>query len=208
MSILPKSFYTRTDVVKVSKELLGKLLVSRINGVLTAGTIVETEAYRAPDDKACHAYQNKRTPRTEVMFHEGGCAYVYICYGIHHLFNVVSGEKDMAHVILIRGIEPIKGVEHMMERRGLNQLKPALTAGPGSLSKALGIKKELSGVSLLDRKSKIWIEDQGLNIDKNEIVAGPRVGMSTAEECSHWPWRFRIKGNKWSSKPNTVKYDF
>ena len=208
MSILPKSFYTRTDVVKVSKELLGKLLVSRINGVLTAGTIVETEAYRAPDDKACHAYQNKRTSRTEVMFHEGGCAYVYICYGIHHLFNVVSGEKDMAHVILIRGIEPIKGVEHMMERRGLNQLKPALTAGPGSLSKALGIKKELSGVSLLDRKSKIWIEDQGLNIDKNEIVAGPRVGMSTAEECSHWPWRFRIKGNKWSSKPNTVKYDF
>ncbi len=208
MSILPKSFYTRSDVVQVSKELLGKLLVSRINGVLTAGTIVETEAYRAPDDKACHAYQNKRTSRTEVMFHEGGCAYVYICYGIHHLFNVVSGEKDMAHVILIRGIEPIKGVEHMMERRGLNQLKPALTAGPGSLSKALGIKKELSGVSLLDKKSKIWIEDQGLNIDKNEIVAGPRVGMSTAEECSHWPWRFRIKGNKWSSKPNTVKYDF
>lgn len=208
MSILPKSFYTRTDVLRVSKDLLGKLLVTKFEDVLTAGTIVETEAYRAPDDKACHAYQNKRTPRTEVMFHEGGCAYVYICYGIHHLFNVVSGEKNMAHVILIRGIEPIKGIDHMMKRRGFDQLKRTLTAGPGSLGKALGIKSAHSGVSLLDKKSKIWIEDQGLEIKENEILSGPRVGMSTAEECAHWPWRFRIKNNKWSSKPNIVKYDF
>jgi len=208
VSILTRSFYTRKDVLKVSRQLLGKLLVTKFDGKLTAGTIVETEAYRAPDDKACHAYQNKRTPRTEVMFEEGGCSYVYICYGIHHLFNVVSGQKDMAHVILIRGIEPIKGIDHMMERRGFDHLKTTLTAGPGSLSKALGIKSIHSGVSLLDKKSKIWIEDQGLDIRESEIIEGPRVGVSTAEECSHWPWRFRIKDNKWSSKPNIVKYDF
>ena len=161
--ILPKSFYARTDVVQVSKDLLGKSLVTNFNGQRTVGKIVETEAYRAPDDKACHAYNNRRTKRTEIMFKEGGCAYVYLCYGIHHLFNVVTGPKDMAHAVLIRGIEPIDGLETMLKRRNQTKLKSNLTAGPGILSKALGISTQHTGLSLLSAKSNIWIEDHGID---------------------------------------------
>ena len=197
--ILPKSFYARTDVVQVSKDLLGKSLVTNFNGQRTVGKIVETEAYRAPDDKACHAYNNRRTKRTEIMFKEGGCAYVYLCYGIHHLFNVVTGPKDMAHAVLIRGIEPIDGLETMLKRRNQTKLKSNLTAGPGILSKALGISTQHTGLSLLSAKSNIWIEDHGIDIAADEIIASPRVGVAYAEECALWPWRFRMKDSKWTS---------
>ena len=134
MKKLPKSFYTRTDVVQISKDLLGKHLVTNFDGQRTVGKIVETEAYRAPDDKACHAHLNRFTKRTQVMFEEGGVAYVYLCYGIHHLFNIVTAKEGMAHAILVRGIEPVENVELMMERRGMDKLKTQLTAGPGVLS--------------------------------------------------------------------------
>ncbi len=207
MALLKKSFYTRKDVVQISKELLGKKLVTNFNKKLTSGIIVETEAYRGPDDKACHAFNNRRTPRTEVMFHEGGVAYVYTIYGMYDLFNVVTGEENMAHVVLIRGLEPLEGLDFMQLRRGGMDIKPLLTAGPGRLGMALGIKKSHSGVNLMDNKGGVWIEEIGNKIKDTDIVAGPRVGMSTAEECSNWPWRFRIKGNKWTSKPNHVEYD-
>ena len=197
---ITKSFYLREDVVQVSKDLLEKFLVTNFDGQLTVGKIVETEAYRAPDDKACHAYNNKRTKRTEVMFAEGGVAYVYLIYGRYHLFNVVTAKKDMAHAVLIRGIEPVENVATMLARRNFTKLKNNLTAGPGMLSIALGINKEHTGISLLDKKSPIWIEDRGTIISEENIIASPRVGVGYAEECALWNWRFRVRDSKWTSK--------
>jgi len=205
--VLNKSFYTRLDVLQISKELLGKYIVTNIDGQRTVGMIVETEAYRAPDNKACHAYTNKRTERTEVMFREGGAAYVYLCYGIHHLFNVVTAEMNIAHAVLVRAIEPIEGVDIMLKRRKFTDNKPSLTNGPGKLCVALGIKTIFSGVSLTESLGVIYIEDRGTIISPSQIVAGPRVGIFGAKESRFWDWRFRIKDNPWTSKPNIVRYE-
>ncbi len=196
---LSKSFYTREDVVQLSKELLGKVLVTNFDNQLTAGKIVETEAYRAPDDKACHAYQNLHTKRTKIMFEEGGIAYVYLCYGIHHLFNVVTAKKGMAHAILIRAIEPLDNLDLMLIRRGKSKVNRQLTGGPGVMSKALGITTDFTGVTLLSKESPIWIEDRGFKVSAENIIASPRVGVGYAEECALWDWRFRIKDSKWTS---------
>ena len=149
--ILPESFYNRKDVVKIARELLGKILVTEF-GVRTSGIIVETEAYAGITDKASHAYGGRRTGRTEVMYSPGGTAYVYLCYGIHHLFNVVTNIEGIPHAVLIRAIEPVEGIETMLERRGKTKLSPSLTAGPGALSQALGISTALTGTSLQDGK--------------------------------------------------------
>ena len=199
MKILSKSFYTRTDVVQISKDLLGKYLVSNIDGQITSGKIVETEAYRAPDDKACHAYNNRRTDRTEIMFSEGGKAYIYLCYGIHHLFNVVTARKGMAHAILVRAIEPVDNIEAMLYRRNMQKLERRLTSGPGTFTQAMGITTILTGIDMTVADSPIWIEDRGENILSENIIASPRVGIGYAEECIAWPWRFRVKGSPWTS---------
>lgn len=174
--------------------------MTNFDGELTVGKIVETEAYRAPDDKACHAYKNKRTERTEVMFAKGGVAYVYLIYGMYHLFNVVTAKEEMAHAVLIRGIEPVENVEVMLKRRKFTKLKNSLTNGPGKLSIAMGINKTQTGLSLLNKTSPIWIEDRGVFISKKNIIASPRVGVGYAEECALWNWRFRVKDSKWTSK--------
>lgn len=199
MPLLPLHFYTRPDVVQVAKDLLGKYLVTNFDGELTAGKIVETEAYRAPDDCACHAFGNRRTARTEVMFAEGGKAYVYLCYGIHHLFNVVTNMADEAHAVLVRAVEPIDNVELMMHRRGIDKLSPKLTAGPGALTQALGIQTQHTGLSLLDSNGRMWLEDRGDVVSEADIIASPRVGVAYAKECADWPWRFRIKNSIWTS---------
>ena len=121
MSVLPFEFYQRSNPVLIAKELLGKSLVTQINGIQTSGIIVETEAYKAPQDKASHAYGMRRTARTKTMFEPGGRAYVYLCYGIHHLFNVVSGPLNMPHAILIRAVEPQSGTEKMLLRRKMKK---------------------------------------------------------------------------------------
>lgn len=195
-------FYRRHDVVLVSTELLGKFLVTHFDGQLTAGKIVETEAYRGPDDKASHARNYRRTRRTEIMYADGGIAYVYLCYGIHHLFNVVTAGQDVPHAVLIRAIEPAENVELMLHRRGKPHLKKELTAGPGALSQALGIRTAHTGISLLEEGSPIWIEDRGVTITPENIVASPRVGVEYAGECAAWDWRFRVKGSAWTSKPD------
>lgn len=200
--LLPKSFYTRTDVVQVARDLLGMYLITRIEGVQTAGLITETEAYRAPDDRACHAYGNRLTDRTRVMFETGGVAYIYLCYGIHHLFNVVTAVEGMAHAVLVRAIEPVENVEIMLKRRGIPQIAPRLTAGPGALSQALGLHRRFSGVSLLRAEGPVWIEDRGFRVEPDQILAGPRVGVESAGDCARWEWRFRIRDSKWTSKPN------
>lgn len=199
-SRLGPSFYQNTDVVAVARALLGKYLVSNIGGAYASGMITEVEAYRAPDDKACHAYNNRRTKRTEIMFWEGGVAYVYLCYGIHHLFNVVTGDQDMAHAVLIRAIEAKEGLPVMEERRGVSRQKPQLTAGPGVMSKAMGITTAYTGHSLLQPDSAIWIEDRGLVLAASEIERSPRIGVDYAAECAAWPWRFYRRNTKWVSK--------
>jgi len=199
MKRLKKSFYTREDVVQISKDLLGKILVTNINQQRTSGIIVETEAYRAPDDKACHAYNNRFTNRTKIMFKEGGCAYIYLCYGIHHLFNIVTAKKGMAHAVLVRAIEPLENIEGMLARRNKLKVNRQLTGGPGVASKALGITTPLTGCSLIGKDAPIWIEDRGTIIPEDQILASPRVGVDYAEECAAWNWRFRIKGSKWTS---------
>jgi len=196
---LTKSFYLQEDVVQISKDLLGKILVTNFDGRLTTGKIVETEAYRAPDDKACHAYQNLHTKRTSIMFKEGGVAYVYLCYGIHHLFNVVTAKEGMAHAVLIRAIEPLENTELMLNRRNKSKVNRQLTGGPGVMSKALGITKKWTGISLLAAENPIWIEDRGIEVSENNIIASPRVGVDYAEECALWNWRFRIRDSKFTS---------
>jgi DNA-3-methyladenine glycosylase len=182
-TILPRSFYQRDDVLAVSRELLGMVLCSKVDGVVTKGRIVETEAYRGPEDRACHAYNNRRTERTEVMFWDGGVAYVYLCYGIHSLFNVVTYCEGVPHAVLIRAIEPIEGVETMRKRRG----RQPLAGGPGTLTQALGITTAHNGVSL--DGNLIWIEE-GQPVE--QVTAGPRVGIDYAGEWAEVPWRFQV----------------
>lgn len=196
--VLKQQFYLNEDVLTLSKALLGKVIITKLNNSLTSGIIVETEAYNGITDKASHAYNNRRTNRTEIMYAKGGVAYVYLCYGIHHLFNIVTGKKDNPQAVLIRAIEPLEGIEHMLQRRNLTKLSFKLTAGPGVMSAALGINKELNGQMLFD--GPIWLEDRGIKVTDNEIMASPRIGIDYAAEHKHLPWRFHLKNNPWVSK--------
>ena len=199
MPKLLMDFYQQEDVLTISKKLLGKVLCTKFDSNLTSGIIVETEAYAGETDRASHAYMGRRTRRTDVMYAAGGTTYIYLCYGIHHLFNVVTNRKGIPHAILIRGIEPLEGIDIMLKRRNMKKLLPRLTAGPGILSQALGISINNSGISLLD--NQIWIEDNSNNspIDDFKIISSPRVGCEYAEEDANNPWRFRINGNPWVS---------
>ncbi|WP_395973637.1 DNA-3-methyladenine glycosylase [Chryseobacterium cucumeris] len=197
---LPLSYYSNQDVLFLARDLLGKVLFTEFNGEKTAGIIVETEAYFGVIDKASHAYGGRRTDRTETLYSHGGVSYVYLCYGIHHLFNVVTSVEDEPHAVLIRAVEPLVGKEIMEHRRNMPASKPAISAGPGSAAKALGIdrsfnKKELTG-------HEIWIEDHGISYSPDDIIAGPRIGVAYAQEDALLPWRFFVKGNKYVSKPN------
>ena len=190
MKKISKEFYSENDVVSVSKSLLGKILCTRIDGYTTRVIITETEAYAGVTDKASHAYGNRRTKRTEPMFGPGGVAYIYLCYGIHHLFNVVTGKPGIPHAVLIRAGVPLEGVEKMLIRRRKKKVDRTLLAGPGSLAQALGITTKLTGTSLTG--SNVWIEDHNLKLKKNQIQAGPRIGVGYAEEDAKRPYRFTI----------------
>ena len=168
-----------------------------------SGQIVETEAYRGPDDRAAHSYNNRRTPRTEVMFWKGGVAYIYICYGMHHLMNVVTGPKDDAHAVLIRALEPADGIEIMAERRQLDVSDVRLTKGPGALSVAMALRNPLSGTVLYDRNSPIWLEDRSIKYSPEQICISKRIGVDSAGDAAHWPWRYFVKGNKYVSAKRT-----
>lgn len=201
MKLTPE-YYQNEDVIALAKDLLGKVLYTHIDGQISAGIIVETEAYYGIKDKASHAYGGRRTNRTETMYSVGGVAYVYLCYGMHHLFNVVSSVKDDPHAVLIRAVQPLIGKELMEERRGMPVSRPAVSSGPGSAAKALGIdrtfnQKDLSG-------NEIWIEDHQIRYMDEEIIACPRIGIAYAQEHALLPWRFFVKGNPYVSKPNKV----
>lgn len=195
---LPLSYYSNQDVLFLAKDLLGKVIFTEIDGNITAGIIVETEAYFGIQDKASHAYGGRRTDRTETLYNHGGISYVYLCYGIHHLLNVVTSVENDPHAVLIRAIEPLIGKEIMESRRNMPASKAAISSGPGSTAKALGIdrtfnQKDLSG-------SEIWIENHNTQYSLDEIESGPRVGVAYADEDALLPWRFWIKGNKYVSK--------
>lgn len=194
---LPKSFYQRSDVVKIARELLGKVLFTNVNGTVTGGMIVETEAY-SWKERGCHAYGGKKTQRNAVMFEDGGHAYVYLCYGMHHLFNVVTNKKGVADAILIRALEPVEGIEEMQHRREGLKNNFHLTSGPGKLTKAMGIDRKWNGKLLLD--DEVWIEGGNSKLSTKNIVASPRIGIDYAGDDANLPWRFTIKGNKWVSK--------
>lgn len=199
---LPLSYYLNRDVLFLAKDLLGKVLYTHIEGQITAGIITETEAYFGELDKASHAYGGRRTNRTEIMYSEGGVSYVYLCYGIHHLFNIVTSVQGEPHAVLIRAIEPLIGTEIMEQRRNMPVTKSAISAGPGSAARALGIdhafnKKDLGG-------EEIWIEDHGISYTDDQIVSSPRIGVAYAQEDAFLPWRFFVKDNKYVSKPNKI----
>lgn len=195
---LQRDFYERTDVVTIAQDLLGKTLITSINGQYTAGRITELEAYAGRDDKACHANDGLRTKRTEAMYWQGGTAYVYLCYGIHHLFNVVTNREELADAVLIRAIEPLEGLDTMQTRRKKSKLDKTLCSGPGTLSAALGITTQNHyGLDLMGEK--IWIEDAP-GVLKQDMVVSTRIGVEYAEEDALKPWRFYIRDTKWVSK--------
>ncbi len=187
---LSASFYAKDDVVAVARELLGKVLCTRLNGQLTKAVIVETEAYAGVTDKASHAYGGRRTKRTEPIYGQGGTAYVYLCYGLHHLFNVVTNQEETPHAVLIRAGIPVTGTGRMMKRRNRAKVDKTLLAGPGSLAKALGITIAHTGLSLMN--GQIWIEDHGTDVADDAVTIGPRVGVDYAGEDALRPYRFRL----------------
>lgn len=189
---LRAEYYLHTDVVHLAKELLGKVLCTFIDKQYTSGVITETEAYEGIIDKASHAYNNRRTARTEVMFAQGGISYVYLCYGIHHLFNVVTNYEDHPHAVLVRSIEPLEGIDIILERRKRGNLSKDITVGPGKVSEALGIKTKHTGLPLTG--DVIWIEDRGFKVYEKDIKAGPRVGVDYAGDHAQWPYRFIYTG--------------
>jgi DNA-3-methyladenine glycosylase len=194
---LPIEFYDRPGVVEIAKELIGKVLLTKFDGIVTSGRIVETEAYVAITDMASHSRYGTRTPRNEHMYAAAGISYVYICYGMHHLFNVVTNKKDVPDAVLVRALEPLTGIEDMLIRTGKKKLDHTLTKGPGNAGKALGIDKNHSGLNLLG--NKIYIADDGFNVDEKMIGASKRIGVESAGASALLPYRFYLKGNPYVS---------
>jgi len=190
---LKLDFYLRENVLEITNELIGKFLVSNMEGAITSGMIIEAEAYNGSIDKASHAYKNRRTKRTEVMYAEGGVTYVYLCYGVHHLFNVVTNKKDTPHAILVRAVIPTDGVNKILKRRMQEKVTKKISNGPGTVSTALGIKTAHSGISLSG--NLIWIEDRGITFSKKEIITSSRIGVDYAGKDALLPYRYRLNEN-------------
>ncbi|HPT10877.1 MAG TPA: DNA-3-methyladenine glycosylase [Bacteroidales bacterium] len=196
--LLSRSFYTRSDVTLIARELLGKYLCTSIDGLVTCGMICETEAYAGVTDRASHAFGGRRTPRTETMFREGGTAYIYLCYGIHSLFNVVTNRAEIPHAVLIRGIVPAEGTKIMLRRIGSKTLSENSGTGPGRVARLLGIHYSFSGLDLIesfgDPRHAVWIEDRGILVDPGQIQTGLRIGVDYAGEDALLPYRFVFHG--------------
>jgi DNA-3-methyladenine glycosylase len=202
MKKLLRAFYTRADVLEVARDLLGKKLVVRAaNGSRAAGVIVETEAYRGPEDRASHAYNGRRTQRTQTMYGIGGTAYVYFVYGMYHQFNVVTNVEDIPHAVLVRAVEPVEGLD-IIRRRRPGRSEYELTSGPGRLCVALGIDRRLDRADLLG--DRVWIEESA-SISPRQIARGPRVGIDYAQEWVAKPWRFWVRDNPFVSRTNRVR---
>ena len=188
--------FFRQDTVELARKLLGCLLVHRRPDGVAGGMIVEAEAYVGAIDKACHAYRN-RSERTEIMYHDGGYAYVYFIYGMHYCFNVVTGPEGEGNAVLIRALEPVTGLELMQRRRNTKTLHN-LCSGPGKLCQALAITKNEYGLDLCAADSPLRLL-RYRHIADAQIVATPRINVAYAEEAAAWPWRFYVKDNPYVS---------
>lgn len=190
---IERKFYEREDVVQIAKDLIGKYIFTRFNGELTGGIIIETEAYEGITDRASHAFGGRRTARTEVMFYNGGVAYVYLCYGVHSLFNIITNKIDIPHAVLIRGICPVEGFDSMKIRTQKTDLGPGAGSGPGKVSKLLGIHYSQTGLDLSG--NEIWLEDRGIELN-DEIISGTRIGVEYAGQDALLPYRFWVPEKK------------
>lgn len=198
--ILPTSFFRREKVTQIAKELLGhKLVTVDDKGHKTSGIIVETEAYAGIADKAAHAYGGRKTLRTQPLYGPAGTSYVYLCYGIHHLFNIVTNQKGIPQCVLLRALAPLEGIDQMINRRGVAQASFKLTKGPGSLTKAMGIDGNFNNI-LLGTRQGIWVEKADILYADDQILSGPRIGVAYAAEDASLPYRFWIKDNPYVCK--------
>jgi DNA-3-methyladenine glycosylase len=205
MKKLAAEFYDRENVVQIARELIGKVIVTKFDGLITSGRIVETEAYVGLTDRASHSYGGKRTARNEHMYADSGTAYVYICYGMHHLFNVVTNKREIPDAVLIRAVEPLKGIDIMLQRVGKLKLDNSLTKGPGNVGKALGISKHNSGLNLTGNKLFLGEDDLSPQYEMQGLVgSSSRIGIEGAGQAAVLlPYRFYVKGNKFvSGSPN------
>lgn len=196
-ALIPLSYYQQDDVVALARDLLGMYLVTELNGLRSVGRITETEAYCGHGDKACHAHLQRKTKRNKVMYEEGGRAYVYLCYGIHHLFNIVTNKAGCADAVLIRATEPLEGIEQQLHRRGMREMAPKISAGPGNMSQALGITTKLYGTTL-DGPELYLLE--GERVPDSEVKAAPRIGINYAGADAALPWRFYQESSRFVSK--------
>lgn len=188
MNRLQKSFFLGDDVLDIAQKLLGKYLFTFKDGQIAGGVITEVEAYKGIDDRASHAYGGRRTQRNEMMYHEGGVAYVYLCYGMHSMLNFVTNTENTPDAILIRGIIPTHGEELMLLRTRKPRMSNTLTDGPGKVCKALGITLADNGLDL-DSKT-LWLEDRGTTVPECDILRTPRIGIDYAGEDATLPYRF------------------
>jgi DNA-3-methyladenine glycosylase len=198
--LLSSGYYQNSDVISLTRDMIGKLIVTEIDDITTSGIIVETEAYKAPEDKASHAYDNRMTSRTKTMFEAGGTSYIYLIYGFHHLFNIVTGPQGLAHAVLIRAVEPVEGIDIMIKRRKMLTANSELTNGPGKWTCAMGITTKYNGLKLFEPESSIKIYDTGSVFLSEDIISSSRVGIPYAQDYIDKPWRFRLKGNGWIGK--------
>ncbi len=205
MEILPLEFYRREDTLQIAKELLGRELIVRgFDDFVTGGIITEVEAYLGGQDKGCHAYGYKKTARNQVMFQAGGVAYVYFCYGMYDMFNIVTHKEGEPHAILIRSVKPTQGKKIILRRRKQSRISPMTSAGPGRLTMALAINRSHNGKSLISED--LYVLEKPAMKDF-EIVATPRIGIAYAEEDAMKPYRFYIKNEPFVSKPLFPTYE-
>ncbi len=202
MNILPLPFFERTRVLDIAEDLLGKIVVTHFNHEVTSGLIVETEAYAGVSDSASHAFGGRRTARNETMYAKGGAVYVYICYGIHQMLNIVTNKKNIPDAVLIRAIEPLEGLDIMLNRSGKTISDASITRGPGNVARALGIHKGYDGMMLQNGAIKIYKENDK-KLRQHLIGKSKRIGVENSGKDALQPYRFFIKGNAYVSKPNT-----
>lgn len=188
---LTKDYFLGNDVLAIARDLIGKSLFTKVAGQLTGGTICEVEAYKGTDDRASHAYGGRRTRRNEMMYREGGVAYVYLCYGMHHLLNFLTNADGIPDAVLIRGILPTHGEELMLQRTGKRKITRDIGIGPGKVSKLLGLTVADNGITLCGEK--LWVEDRGLQVPDSAIQVTPRIGVDYAGEDAKLPYRFVMR---------------